>query len=254
MLQLPGGAIPTPSKDTRKFSTIRIGRQELHDIEVSQYFEQLLVPGEEIELTLTCASFASLVFAVVGGILYFAGESSDFNELLIIGPIVFVVSTFYWLYSFINSGHEIYSVRVNNKLYRDSAVVQYEASAPPGLPADIQVDAPETPAINLSEGIQHEVSAPPAARLPVGVQHEAATPPVTKLPENGHGLLPRVEKHAAESDGERSKTSDLSAGFNSRISGVSKLTCPQCASEALVMPETNIICGNCRVWMQVDHS
>jgi hypothetical protein len=252
MLQLPGGAIPTSSKDTRKFSTICIGRQELHDIEVSQYFEQLLLPGEEIELTLTCASSASLVFAIVGGILYFAGERSDFNELLIIGPVVFVVSIFYWFCSFINSGHEIYSVRVNDKLYRDHAVVQYETSAPPA--ADIQVEASAPPAINLSAEIQQEAPAPAAVGLPPSVQPEVSALPPGKSPGTGYGLSPGIEKHAVAKEGDRSKTSDLPAGFNSRILGVSKLICPQCATEALVVPETNIICGNCRVWMQVDNS
>ncbi len=224
IVQLQGGSINSPGKDTRKFSTIRIGQQELHNIEVSQYFEQLLVRGEEIELTLTCASSASFIFAIIGGILYSMGSTSDFSELLIIGPIVFLVSIFYWWVSFIKSGHGIYSIKANNKLYYGDAGVRYEASA--------------SPATSLSAGVRYEESALP----------------ITKSPEKAV-VYPLASKNTpAPREGERSEEFDLLAGFSSRIPGVSKLACPECDTEALVVPETNVICGDCKVSMQVDKS
>ncbi|MDO9010928.1 MAG: hypothetical protein Q7U78_03845 [Gallionella sp.] len=230
IVQLQGGSIKSPGKDTRKFSTIRIGQQELHNIEVPQYFERLLVRGEEIELTLTRASFASFIFAIVSGILYFTGKMSDFSELVIIGPIVFVVSTFYWLISFINSGHGIYSIKANNKLYRGNEDVRYEAAV--------------SPATHSSVGVQYEASAPPITRQPE----------ITRPPEKVMVYPLVLENSPILREGERSEKSDLSTGFNSRIPGVSKLACPQCDTEALVVPETNIICGDCKVLMQVEKS
>lgn len=228
ILQLQGGSINSPGKDTRKFAIIRIGQQELHNIEVSRYYEQLLVRGEEIELTLTCASLASFIFAIVGGILYFAGKTSDFNELVIIGPVVFVVSLFYWLVSFINSGHRIYSIKANNTLYRGNAGVPHEASASPATPSP--------------SGVQY------------AVQYEVSAPSPAGSPEQGDGFSPGVEKNTEMREDERTEEPDLSAGFNSRIPGVSKLACPRCDTEALVVPETRIICGDCKVPMQVDKS
>lgn len=228
IVQLQGGSITSPGKDTRKFSIICIGRQELHNIEVSRYFEQLLVQGEEIELTLTCASFASFICAVVGGILYYTGKTTEFNELVIIGPVIFMVSIFYWFWSLINSGHGIYSIKANDKLYRGNAGVPHEAAVSP-------VTASPT-------GVQY------------GVQYEVSAPSPAQSPEKNEGLSRRVEKHTEARELERAKKSALPASFNSRIPGVSKLACPQCDTEALVVPETRIICGDCKVPMQVDRS
>lgn len=82
----------------------------------------------------------------------------------------------------------------------------------------------------------------PSIVKPRDVQHRTPATPQTKSPNLA------VKKHTNARDGERS------LGFNSRILGVSKLICPQCAIEALVEPGVNIICGNCRVWMQVDEA
>lgn len=227
VLQLRGGSIKNHGKDSCKYPTIGIGSHELHDIVVSHYFEKLLVQGNEIELTLSCASFTAFMLAVVGGVLVFTAEISDIDELLITGVVVASVSTLYWFSSLINAGHEIYSIKINNTLYRNNAGVQYEDAAPLHV-------------------VQHQ-TAPATSNMSDGLAYQVPVSQAGDIPNNGGDSSSGIESGADEQPG-------LSPVFNSHIHGVSRLICPQCAIEALVMPETNIICGNCRVWMQVDHS
>lgn len=210
-LQLQGGSSRPPGGNSRRYSKIRVGRQELYDVEVSQFFEKLLVDGEEIELTLNGVSAAPALFAMAGVFLYFTGEMSDINPLSIFGTIVFVVSLAYWFFSFINSGHRIYSVRIDGRLYRDDGV-EYEATTP--APAESK----------RNNGLSHEVE-----KYINDLSHEA-------------------ENVAATSD--TAKMNESSVDF--RQSEMSKLVCPQCGTMALVMPNTNIICGACKVWMRLE--
>jgi hypothetical protein len=233
VLRLRGGSVSNHGKDSRKYSTISVGLQELNDIVVPRYFEKLLVQGEEIELTLSRASRGAFMFFIIGALLLFAGEILEFNELLMVGVPVFFVSMIYWVASFINAGHEISSVRIKGVLHSGHGEVEYGA---PAQPVDKQP-------------VQQES----AAKLMIENAHEASITTSIKTAEVSEDSTFDTKNNTESSVTLRENTTELAHVFNSRILGVTRLVCPQCESEALVMPETNVICGDCRVWMRVEN-
>lgn len=191
-------------KGSRKYSSILVGREKLHDVVVSQYLAQQMLQGEVIELTLACAGLVPFLIAISGYILLFAGAIFDINFLILCGFIFLVSGTVYWVKSL--SSHEVYSIKVNDRLYRN------------------------------------------------GVQFDAPVPLAAGQPEKCDGQSHGFENQADTYEGKPCNTTDIPQRFNSRILGVSKLSCPQCATEALVEFETNLICGSCKTAMQVDNS
>ena len=241
ILQIRGGSIKDHGRNSRKYSTIRIGQHELHDIAVPEDFEKLLVQGKEIELTLNSPSFAAFVLMVASGLLVFTGELSDSDSWLVPGIILFFSSMAYWITSLINAGHEVYSIKSGDMLHRNTTDFQYEE-----LPSHIS----DPLAGNRQDAM------PPGLTNPVA--HKEPAPSAVDLPESHPASLPEVEKQAffpeiKKPDGAAEPIPKLDKStFNTHIMGVTRLICPSCASEALVMPETNVICGNCKIWMQAD--
>lgn len=108
-------------QDIRRYAIIRIGERELQDITCSDRLASHLNPGEEIELELSGISIMSVLFAVFGGLLMFAGSTPELEPLEVGGVIIFIASCIYFFVAFINAGHSVLSVTVNNRKYTDSA-------------------------------------------------------------------------------------------------------------------------------------
>lgn len=249
-----GSSIKVSGTDALQYSVVVVGQDELHDIVASQYFAQLMTLGEEIELTLSNASAASFASIVLGAVLALAGEMSDANEMIVGGAVLFIVGTIYWILSLNGSGHEIYSVKVKGKLYRDNGGVQYEAppvAISPAPPVDEMAPAETRKFQSVPE--DHDADALQEPLLP-NVGSEGLGQTVAPA-----GALHVIEQARNEGDIRKmlntiTKKPAAPAGLNSRIFGVTKLACPECAAEALVEQGTNLICGRCKVWMQLDES
>ena len=239
ILQIRGGSIKDHGKNSRKYSTIRIGQHDLHDIAVPESFEQLMVQGKEVELTLNSPSSAAFVLTVASGILVFTGELSDSDEWLVPGIIVFFASLAYWITSLINAGHEVYSIKTGDTLLRSTANFQYG-----DMPSHI-TDTPASQDAAPSDSTNQIAAVEPEPSIHATTENH----PVSLRQAEKQVLFPEINKH--EGAAEQVSKSDIST-FNSHIMGVTRLVCPNCASEALVLPETNVICGNCKIWMQAD--
>lgn len=260
---MPADSVKYYSETSRTYSTIYVGRAELHDIVIPKSFDSLLALGKEIEITLTSSSSMSLTFGILGAILLVIGEMLDRDDLAMVGLAVFTVGMIYWVTTLINAGHEIYSIKFNNELYRSGEGFEYEdttAVVSHGLlyAADSSLNVPSTgveretaPVTGSSvHGIEYD-TAPVVGRASPAIQPEPVLP-AAKVPEQfdfsritgkNKIYVPEVTR-----DGVTGSTPILQG----RNLGVSRLVCPKCGAEALVSSGTSIICGNCRVLMQAE--
>lgn len=233
ILQIRGGSIKDHGRNSRKYSTLRIGQHELHDIAVPEDFEKLLVQGKEIELTLNSPSFAAFVLMVASGLLVFTGELSDSDSWLVPGIILFFSSMAYWITSLINAGHEVYSIKSGDLLHRNTTDFQYE-ELPSHISDPLTGNRQDAAPATISDSTSQSVRIEPVASAIESTKNDDL--PAIENYVDSNELTPKLDKST----------------FNTHIMGVTRLICPSCASEALVMPETNVICGNCKIWMQAD--
>lgn len=109
-LQALGSSISNFGDESRTYSFIRIGRQELHNVIVSKELEKLLILDDELEITLCGVRPASFLFSVSGLALMAAGEMMDTEELFVTGGIILSVSLMFLFRALIFAGHEVCSV------------------------------------------------------------------------------------------------------------------------------------------------
>lgn len=233
LLQLQGKPKTIPGSNAHRYPAIIIGDQELFDVEIPEHLEQFMIHGQQIELTLNGISFVPAVFALISVLVYFSGEVADIDMLSLIGTVLFVSSLAYWFLSFINSGHRIHAIRINDRLYEN---------------ADSDYETPKSKPENTDRIAQPARTRPPDTDAPTIAQ-----------PNNGKGAYSNDGKRIAAELFTTHKTAAnktdtnsvaLAKVFDTLRNETSKLTCPQCGIEALASPNTKLICGNCKVWLQ----
>lgn len=252
-----GHSVNIEYKNARQYSHIVIGQHVLDDVVVPNEFSKLMRLNEEIELTFHHTSAKSFLVMVLCGFLVLIGTLLDIDALYLGGFLAFLASLIYWVASLMFSSHAIYSIKVNNKLYRDQSYSHdYEFSSVSGSPVEQSVSivpVQSEPAAHDFAGLPESVKPAVAAKTEITID-TLSNIPISTLNdshEQNHVYPDRGAEPGAR-NGKRTRATDLIPNFKAGVAGVTLLSCPKCAADALVESTTNLICGDCKVWMKAD--